>query len=160
MKTTHVLMVCLGNICRSPTAQGVLEKLVQARGLSGRIRVDSAGTSGWHIGEPPDSRSQATALSRGYDLTAQRGRQVSVHDFDEFDFILAMDSDNLVDLRSLCPSHFSGHLGLLLDFGSRPEYRHVPDPYHGGDAGFELVLDLIEDASEALLDHISQPGTR
>lgn len=158
MKTINVLMVCLGNICRSPTAQGVLESLVESRGLSHRVRVDSAGTSGWHIGESPDSRSQSAALTRGYDITAQRGRRVSVHDFDEFDFILAMDSDNLADLQSLRPPHFSGHLGLLMDFAKRPEYPHVPDPYHGGTAGFELVLDLIEEASAALLDHMFQPG--
>lgn len=158
MKTTKVLMVCLGNICRSPTAQAVFERLAEEKGLSGRVYADSAGTSGWHIGEPPDARSQSAARARGYDLSAQRGRQVSVHDFDEFDFVLAMDSDNLADLENLCPPHFSGHLGLLLDFGSRPEYRDVPDPYHGGSAGFELVLDLIESASAGLLERIAQPG--
>lgn len=160
MKTYSVLMVCLGNICRSPTAQGVLEKLARDRGLDGRVQVDSAGTSGWHIGEPPDLRSQQAALVRGYDLSAQRGRQVTVHDFDLFDFILAMDHDNLADLEALRPAHFVGHLGLLLDFGQRREYREVPDPYHGGSAGFELVLDLIEDASLGLLDTIAQPGKR
>lgn len=160
MKKANVLMVCLGNICRSPTAQGVLEKLAKDRGLDGRVQVDSAGTSGWHIGEPPDLRSQKAAMTRGYDLSPQRGRQVSVHDFDLFDYILAMDHDNLADLEALCPAHFVGHLGLLLDFGQRGDYREVPDPYHGGSAGFELVLDLIEGASLGLLDAIALPGKR
>lgn len=160
MKTTRVLMVCLGNICRSPTAQGVFETLAVDRGLADGIHVDSAGTSGWHIGEPPDTRSQQAALVRGYNLSNQRGRQVSVHDFDLFDFVLAMDSDNLANLERLRPSHFTGHLGLFLDFGTRHEYRDVPDPYHGGSAGFELVLDLIEDASEGLVEHITRPGKR
>jgi protein-tyrosine phosphatase len=151
-------MVCLGNICRSPTAQGVLEKRVADRGLSQRIWVDSAGTSGWHIGEPPDVRSQKVALQRGYNLSAQRGRQVTVHDFDEFDFILAMDKDNLANLNALRPPHFSGHLGLLLDFSQQSTYCEVPDPYHGGNAGFELVVDLIEDAVDGLLEHILRSG--
>lgn len=158
MKTTRVLMVCLGNICRSPTAQGVLETSAAAQGLADRLHVDSAGTSGWHIGEPPDARSQQAALVRGYNLSKQRGRQVSVEDFDFFDFVLAMDSDNLANLERLRPSHFSGHLGLLLDFSPSQECRDVPDPYHGGDAGFERVLDLIEEASEGLLQHITRPG--
>lgn len=158
MKTCNVLMVCLGNICRSPTAQAVLEQMAADRGMD--VRVDSAGTSGWHIGEPPDERSQREAKSRGYDLSVQRGRQVSVHDFDEFDYILAMDSDNLADLEALLPGHFTGHLGLLLDFGKRHDYTDVPDPYHGGDAGFTLVVDLIEDAVDGLLEHIADPGKR
>lgn len=155
MKTSKVLMVCLGNICRSPTAQGVLEQMAAARGMD--VQVDSAGTSGWHIGEPPDLRSQQAARARGYNISAQQGRQVNVHDFDEFDYILAMDSDNLADLKAICPTHFTGHLGLFLDFGKRHDYRDVPDPYHGGSQGFALVVDLIEDAAAGLLDHIAQP---
>jgi protein-tyrosine phosphatase len=151
-------MVCLGNICRSPTAQGVLEKLVAERGLGDRIWVDSAGTSGWHIGEAPDPRSQKAAANRGYDLSRQRGRQVSADDFDAFDFIFAMDSDNLRNLQALRPTHFGGQLGLLLDFGSQKQYREVPDPYHGGSAGFELVIDLIEDACSGFLQQVIQPG--
>ena len=156
MRSTHVLMVCLGNICRSPTAHGVLQTKVVERGLSERIRVDSAGTSGWHIGSSPDSRSSQVAKARGYDLSEQRGRQVNINDFDEFDYILAMDEDNLANLKLLRPSHFSGHLGLLLDFAQKHDYREVPDPYHGGSAGFDLVLDLVEDAVEGLLDHITR----
>lgn len=154
MRTVKVLMVCLGNICRSPTAQGVLEQRVRHRGLEHQIYVDSAGTSGWHIGEPPDSRSSRAAQRRGYDLRAQRGRQVTVADFVHFDYVLAMDQQNLQALKTICPADFAGHLALLLEFGQQTSYREVPDPYHGGSDGFELVLDLIEDAADGLLEHI------
>ncbi|MBC6907184.1 low molecular weight phosphotyrosine protein phosphatase [Saccharophagus sp. K07] len=154
MKPTHVLMVCLGNICRSPTAQGVFEHRVRQRGLEHLIVVDSAGTSGWHIGEPPDPRSSRAARTRGYDLTSQRGRQVTVADFQQFDYILAMDEQNLRALQALAPKDYPGHLGLFLDFSEQKAYREVPDPYHGGSEGFELVLDLIEDAADGLLQHI------
>lgn len=150
-----VLFVCLGNICRSPTAHGIFEALVKARGLSDRIVVDSAGTASWHTGNPPDSRSMAFARKRGFELKHLRARQAIVEDFDEFDVILAMDNSNLQDLRELCPSHFAGHLGLFLDFAKAVE-AEVPDPYHGGDAGFEHVLDLVEDASEGLLEFLLQ----
>lgn len=155
MKNVKVLMVCLGNICRSPTAQGVFEHYVAEAGLSDSIWVDSAGTSAWHLGEAPDPRSQQAALKRGYDLSQQQGRQVTVDDFDEFDYILAMDEENLRNLQALCPSHFSGHLGLFLEFG-QSNYQEVPDPYHGGAAGFELVVDLIEEASQGLLAQIQK----
>ncbi|HEY7771640.1 MAG TPA: low molecular weight protein-tyrosine-phosphatase [Marinagarivorans sp.] len=150
---TKVLFVCLGNICRSPTAHGIFEAQVKARGLEDRIVVDSAGTASWHAGNPPDARSIQFARQRGYELKHLRARQAIVEDFDEFDIILAMDNSNLSDLRDLCPKHFSGHLGLFLDFAKASESQ-VPDPYHGGDAGFEQVLDLVEDASEGLLDFI------
>lgn len=150
-----VLFVCLGNICRSPTAHGVFEDLVKAKGLSDRIIVDSAGTASWHSGSPPDSRSMAFAHKRGFELKHLRARQAIVEDFDEFDVILAMDNSNLQDLRDLCPSHFTGHLGLFLDFANAAE-SEVPDPYHGGDAGFEHVLDLVEDASAGLLEFVLQ----
>jgi protein-tyrosine phosphatase len=134
----RVLMVCLGNICRSPTAEGVLRAKLQAAGLGGRIEVDSAGTGDWHIGSPPDARSQRHALRRGYDLSALRARQVSADDFHRFDLILAMDHDNLADLQRLAP-----------DGAARAELRlfaevEVPDPYTGGPDGFERVLDLVE----------------
>lgn len=154
MKPTHVLMVCLGNICRSPTAQGVLEEKVRQRDLEHLIVVDSAGTSGWHIDEPPDPRSCRAALTRGYDLRHQRGRQVTVADFHKFDYVLGMDRQNLAALKSLCPADYSGHLGLFLEFGRQKSYQEVPDPYHGGSEGFELVLDLIEDAAGELLERI------
>lgn len=150
---TKVLFVCLGNICRSPTAHGIFEELVKARGLADRIIVDSAGTASWHTGNPPDSRSMQFARRRGYELKHLRARQAIVEDFDEFDVILAMDNDNLRDLRDLCPDHFTGHLGLFLDFAQASE-SEVPDPYHGGDAGFEHVLDLVEDASDGLLEYL------
>lgn len=156
MSKTRVLMVCLGNICRSPTAQGVLEHQVGKRGLGHLVEVDSAGTSGWHIGEPPDPRSINAALRRGYDLSTQRGRQVSEQDFAAFDYVLAMDEQNLQSLRALCPHNYGGYLGRLLDFAQNKQRRDVPDPYHGGSAGFELVLDLIEEACEGLLQHILQ----
>ncbi len=150
MKSQKVLFVCLGNICRSPTAHGVFEQLVEQRALAQRIAVDSAGTANWHAGKAPDSRSMQAARKRGYELNALRARQARVQDFDEFDVILAMDNNNLQDLRELCPSHFTGHLGLFLDFAKDGE-TEVPDPYHGGEEGFERVLDLVEDASEGLL---------
>jgi protein-tyrosine phosphatase len=154
MSKVHVLMVCLGNICRSPTAQGIFEHRVRERGLDDWIEVDSAGTSGWHIGEPPDPRSIRAARERGFDLSGQRGRQVTEQDFDRFDYVLAMDFQNLQALRALCPQNYGGYLGRLLDFSSDKRRQDVPDPYHGGSAGFELVLDLIEDACEGLLQHI------
>jgi protein-tyrosine phosphatase len=148
-----VLFVCLGNICRSPTAHGVFQALVDAQGLGRQILVDSAGTAAYHVGNPPDSRSTQIALKRGYDLSPLRARQALEADFEQFDYILAMDQSNLINLRQLQPHDYKGHLGLFLDFGSKPE-REVPDPYYGGDAGFEHVLDLVESASEGLLEHI------
>lgn len=147
-------MVCLGNICRSPTAQGVLENLVVSRGLQHIISVDSAGTSAWHINEPPDKRSQHAALQRGYDLSNQRGRQVQPEDFYRFDYILAMDKLNLIELQRMRPKDFVGHLGLFLDFYGDPRLQEVPDPYHGGHSGFDRVLDLIETASRNFLEHL------
>jgi protein-tyrosine phosphatase len=133
-----VLMVCLGNICRSPTAEAVLRAKLEAAGLADHVVVDSAGTGDWHIGSPPDPRSQRHAAKRGYDLSALRGRQVAEADFHRFDLILAMDEDNLADLLRLVP-----------DGDSSAEVRlfaqvEVPDPYTGGPAGFEQVLDLVE----------------
>ena len=156
MQPTRVLMVCLGNICRSPTAQGVFERLVDARGLAHVIEVDSAGTSNWHVGDPPDPRTVRAAGSRGVDLSTQRGRQVSASDFKNFDYILAMDSDNLEHLENMRPPNYSGHLGLFLDFAPGLVGHSVPDPYHGGQSGFERVLDLCDLAAAGLLEHIAQ----
>ena len=153
--TARVLFVCLGNICRSPTAHGVFQALVDERGMAGRISVDSCGTGSWHVGEPPDRRAASAASRRGYDLTSLRARQVALEDFDQFDFILAMDQQNLVDLQRLQPVHFAGHLGLFLDFAFEPPVREVPDPYYGGARGFDEVLDLVESASEGLLKAIA-----
>lgn len=156
MMTVRVLFVCLGNICRSPTAEGVFRKIVEDARMQDQIIIDSAGTGDWHIGKPADARSASAAKLRGYDLSLLRGRQVSAVDFDEFDFILAMDNANLKELEILVPAHFHGHLGLFLEFSQQDRYHEVPDPYYGGDAGFETVLDLIEDAARGLLQHIQQ----
>lgn len=152
---TRVLFVCLGNICRSPTAEGIFQHKVDAAGLSEKIHVDSAGTSGWHIGASPDERSAKAALTRGYDLSSLRGRQVLAEDFRAFDYVLAMDNSNLAHLKALAPADYSGVLKLLLSFGSQSNYSEVPDPYYGSGGGFELVLDLVEDACDGLLRHIS-----
>jgi protein-tyrosine phosphatase len=154
MQMTRVLFVCLGNICRSPTADGIFRQLVMRENLNQKILVDSAGTGGWHIGKAPDSRTVAAAYQRGYDLSILRARQVNVQDFAEFDYLLAMDKSNLSDLQRMKPSSYTGHLGLFLEFGSRGDYREVPDPYYGSNDGFELVLDLVEDAAQGLLNHI------
>ena len=150
-----VLFVCLGNICRSPTAHGVFQHLVDRHNLQHVITVDSAGTGDWHIGRAPDPRSTATAMQRGYDLSVLRARQVSVEDFSRFDYILAMDAQNLRDLQILCPAHFSGELDLFLRY-SESHLNEVPDPYYGESDGFEHVLDLVEDAAQGLLHAIAQ----
>lgn len=150
-----VLFVCLGNICRSPTAHGVFETLVNRHGLEHVIAVESCGTGNWHVGLPPDGRATAEALHRGYDLSHLRARQISRDDFERFDYILAMDNQNLADLRALCPVNFEGRLDLFLDFAPETDVLEVPDPYYGGDAGFTRVLDLVESASEGLLAALS-----
>lgn len=147
----RVLMVCTGNICRSPTAHGVFEQLVADAGLAQRIRVDSAGTHGYHVGELPDARSQAHALRRGYDLSAQRARQLTVRDFDEFDLVLVMDGANERAARAVCPPAQRHKLRRLTEFCTRHRASEVPDPYYGGSRGFEQVLDLVEDACHGLL---------
>lgn len=152
----RVLFVCLGNICRSSTAEGVFRSVVEAAGLGHKIAVDSAGTAGYHVGEGSDSRSIHAAAKRGYDLRSIRARQVASSDFSDFDLLLAMDDNNLMTLQQLCPEQYRARLGLFLDYGKNREYTEVPDPYYGGPTGFDQVLDLIEDASEGLLDHIQR----
>jgi protein-tyrosine phosphatase len=154
-----VLFVCLGNICRSPTADAVLRQRIEGRGLAHLIAVDSCGTGGWHVGNSPDARAVAAGHSRGYDLSPLRARQVVNEDFERFDYILAMDEDNLAELEQIMPATFRGHLGLLLDFGDDSGPRSVPDPYYGGEDGFEAVLDMIETACDGLLDHIHGQAT-
>jgi protein-tyrosine phosphatase len=146
-----VLFVCLGNICRSPTAEGVFRAAVQRAGLAQRIRADSAGLGDWHVGSPPDRRAIQAARRRGYDLTSLRGRQVEVADFRRFGWILAMDETNMRALSDMQPPDFGGHLGLLLDFAPELGLREVPDPYYGGPDGFDRVLDLIEASTAGLL---------
>lgn len=150
----RVLFVCLGNICRSPTAHGVFEGVVQKAGLEQHITVDSAGTGDWHLGEQPDKRSQAAAALRDYSLGHLRARQVSGQDFAHFDYILAMDRKNLDDLQSMRPEAGNTVLELFLSFADSGNIDEVPDPYYGGDSGFEQVLDLVESASMGLLQSI------
>ncbi|HJP44610.1 MAG: low molecular weight protein-tyrosine-phosphatase [Arenicellales bacterium] len=149
-----VLFVCLGNICRSPTAEGVFRGIVKSAGLEDLIRIDSAGTHGYHVGEKPDPRAVAAAQLRQIDLSAFRGRQADSEDFYEFDFILAMDRSNLSHLARIAPPQAKAQLDLLLDFATDCDEHEVPDPYYGGNNGFERVLDLIENAATGLLSEI------
>jgi protein-tyrosine phosphatase len=149
-----VLFVCMGNICRSPTAEGVFRRAVDLAGLADAIHADSAGTGDWHVGSPPDRRAIQAARRRGYDLTALRARQVTASDFTRFDWIIAMDRSNLRTLENLRPPEFGGHLRLLLTFAPELGIEEVPDPYYGGPEGFEQVLDLIERASDGLVAHL------
>jgi len=146
-----VLFVCLGNICRSPTAHGVFESKLKSLGHDEWVYVDSCGTGDWHVGEGPDRRATAEALQRGYALEHLRARQVRTEDFGDFDYILAMDKANLRNLESMKPRNFEGRLGLFLDFFPDAGIEEVPDPYYGGDEGFAQVLDLIEGASDGLI---------
>jgi protein-tyrosine phosphatase len=150
----QVLFVCLGNICRSPTAEGVFRVAVARAGLDARIRVDSAGTGDWHVGRPPDRRAIEAARARGYDLSGLRARQVRRSDFAHFDWILAMDRTNLVALTALRPPAYAGHLGLFLDVAPGLGVVEVPDPYYGGAPDFVRMLDLIEQASVALVARV------
>lgn len=149
-----VLFVCLGNICRSPTAEGVFRSRIHQLGLSEYFEVDSAGTSAYHIGSAPDGRSTHAALQRGYDLSAQSARQVLVEDFSRFHYVLAMDCDNLSNLMSIKPDDCSSDVALFLAYADNFNEQDVPDPYYGEGQGFERVLNLIEDASDGLLKSI------
>jgi protein-tyrosine phosphatase len=151
-----VLFVCMGNICRSPTAEGVFRHVVASAALEQKILVDSAGTHGYHLGHPPDRRTQLAAAQRGYDLAGLRARQVTGQDFVSFDYILAMDMDNLSDLRRLAVAQHHEKLGLFMDYSSARRGEEIPDPYYGEAEGFELVLDMAEEAAAGLLQHIKQ----
>jgi len=151
-----VLFVCLGNICRSPTAHGVFARQLADAGLADSVRVDSAGTGAWHVGQAPDARAIAAAAGRGYDLAGLRARQVRPADFDEFDHILVMDKKNLSHLQALQPAGYSGYLGLFLEFHPHPPTLEVPDPYYGGRDGFDQVLDLVEEAGRGLLQALQR----
>ena len=154
----RICFVCLGNICRSPTAEGVFKHIVQARYPSAGITVESAGTAGYHVGARADSRSRDVARTRGYDLDS-RAAQFRTEDFQRFDLVLAMDTENLENLRAICPDEFDGELRLFRDFD--PEAApgaSVPDPYYGGPRGFEEVLDMCERTSEAILQHLKEQG--
>lgn len=154
--SVSVLFVCMGNICRSPTAEVVFRHYVESAGLAESILIDSAGTHDYHIGHAPDLRSQHAAAQRGYDMSALRGRQVEVGDFERFDYVLAMDRANLAILQYLAPRGCKKQPGLFLEFARHHSAREVPDPYYGGAQGFEQVLDMVEDAAQALLQHIRQ----
>ena len=148
----RVLMVCTGNICRSPTAEGVLRHKLAEAGLADRVEVESAGTVDYHAGSPPDHRAQQSALRRGYDLSRQRARQLRPSDFERYDLLLAMDSDHLDQMVDMCPGPLVGKIRLLMDYSpTRPRGTSVPDPYYGSDADFDLVFDLVLAGCEGLL---------
>ncbi|MDH4235193.1 MAG: low molecular weight phosphotyrosine protein phosphatase [Gallionella sp.] len=151
-----VVFVCMGNICRSPTAEAVFRQYVENAGLSEQVLIDSAGTHDYHIGDPPDSRSQRAAQQRGYDMSDLRGRQVEEGDFHRFDYVLAMDSANLAILQQLAPPASNARVQLFLEYARHHAGREVPDPYYGSADGFERVLDMVEDAAQGLLQHIRQ----
>lgn len=155
-KSVKVLFVCLGNICRSPTAHGVFEARVLEAGLQDWIEVDSSGTGDWHVGRPPDERAIDEARARGYDLDHLRARQVTVEDFANFDLIIAMDHSNLADLKAIAPSDSRAEVRLFLEFASNTDADEVPDPYYGGAEGFARVFELVESASHGLLVHIRE----
>jgi protein-tyrosine phosphatase len=150
----RVLFVCMGNICRSPLAQGVFEKVARREGLEEQVFVDSAGTGAWHVGSPPDERAQRSAGLRGLDLSFQRARRITPEDCETFDYILTMDEDNYRAVASLCRG--SAVVRPFLDFAPDSPEMEVPDPYYGGPDGFEHVLDLVEEASEGLLEDIRE----
>lgn len=155
MKKTSVLFVCMGNICRSPTAEGIFQSLLDKRGLSHRVNIDSAGTHGhYHTGEPPDRRAREKAQEKGVDLSLYRARPVHVDDFSRFDYLLAMDLDNYHHMIEICPDELKDRVQLFLDLAPELGIREVPDPYYGGPAGFERVYQMIEQAAYRLLEDV------
>lgn len=155
-KKAAVLFVCLGNICRSPTAHGVFETMVKEAGLAQQVTIDSCGTGSWHIGQPPDERTQKAALARGYDLSHLRARRLEEDDFKHFDYIIAMDTRNLADAMKMAPDNYAGNIQLFMDYAPEESAMEVPDPYYGNEDGFEHVLHLIETASTGLLNRIKK----
>jgi protein-tyrosine phosphatase len=147
-----VLFVCLGNICRSPTAEAVFKHRAFQAGLC--VEIDSAGTGAWHTGEVPDERAQDAGVRRGYDFSGQAARAVHIDDFAHYDFIVAMDGTNLADLKAMCPPSAQDKLHLFLGFAADVSVREVPDPYYGGVGGFDHVVDLVEQASDGLISHL------
>ncbi len=156
---TKVLFVCMGNICRSPTAEGVFRAQIATAGLQPHVEIDSAGTHAYHIGEAPDPRARNAAKKRGYDLTELRARQVKPEDFRDYDLILAMDWENLAFMQQKCPKPYQHKLQLLMRFAIDHEEATVPDPYYGGEDGFEQVLNYVEDSCTGLLDYVRKRAT-
>ncbi|HEY7740248.1 MAG TPA: low molecular weight protein-tyrosine-phosphatase [Steroidobacteraceae bacterium] len=156
--TRRVLFVCLGNICRSPTAEAVFRELLRREAAGLAVDVDSAGTHGYHAGEPPDARAIAAAARRGIDMSDLRARMLEAADFERFDLVLAMDQQNFRRLQRLAPAAYRNRLRLFLDYAPDLGRREVPDPYYGGETGFEEVLDLVEAASRGLLAALRQAG--
>lgn len=156
----RVLFVCLGNICRSPTAEGVFRKMVETAALTSQIKIDSAGTHAYHVGDPPDERAQLACQRRGIDISDLRGRRASAEDFRKFDYVLAMDHENHENLLAVSPKGLEHKLRLMMEFApNRPE-QEVPDPYFGGESGFDRVLDMIEEAARGLLEDIRRQHLR
>jgi protein-tyrosine phosphatase len=158
MEQIRVLFVCMGNICRSPTAEGVFRKLVEDEGVADFFHIDSAGTHAYHVNNPPDHRAQKAALARGIDISPLRARQVAVGDFSWFHHILVMDQENYDALRFMCPKPHTYKLQFFLDYAPALQTREVPDPYYGGPQGFERVLDMIEQASRGFLERVKREG--
>jgi protein-tyrosine phosphatase len=152
----RVLLVCMGNICRSPTAEGVFRYFIKINNLGDVVEVDSAGTHGYHVGEAPDSRTQRAASARGYNLSQLRARKVARQDLDYFDLVLAMDKSNLDNLRRMATPEQQARIGLFMDYSKNFDDDEVPDPYYGLGHGFDLVLDMVEDASLGLVDEIKK----
>jgi protein-tyrosine phosphatase len=158
MEKIKVLFVCMGNICRSPTAEGVFTKIVEEAGVEGSFTIDSAGTHAYHIGEQPDPRSQAAARERGIELKHLKARKVAVEDFEQYDYVLAMDSDNVSSLMQICPEDYKDKVKYFLDYAPELSVKSVPDPYYGGRFGFERVLDLVTAAAQGFLSTMRSEG--
>jgi len=155
MKHTKILFVCMGNICRSPTAEGVFRRLASKHSGLANLEIDSCGTIGYHVGEPPDARAQAAALKRGYDLSMIRARKLMQEDLMAFDWIIAMDHENIANIQRLdLDNKFNHKIKLFLDFTQSNQGQAVPDPYYGGERGFDRVIDLVEEASEGFIQFL------
>lgn len=152
----RVLLVCMGNICRSPTAEGVLKQCIKNSDIADKVEVDSAGTHGYHVGEPPDPRTQRAALSRGYNLSQMRARRVAPQDMDYFDLVLAMDKTNLDNLRRMAPTDKHDRIKLFMDYSENFDDDEVPDPFYGLGHGFDLVIDMVEDAAKGLVSELEK----
>jgi protein-tyrosine phosphatase len=154
MSETKIIFVCTGNICRSPTAEGVAQTIARRRGIADRFTIESAGTHSYHVGDPPDARSVAFAAKRGYDLSALRARRLELSDYHEYDYLLAMDQGHLRLMNAQRPLQARGRVALFTSRSKLYANQSVPDPYYGGDAGFEAVLDMIEESVERLFDEL------